>query len=222
MKLYQGTTTTPCYQPDSGDWAPIDLFAHLVEGTQSQDRLGNKIRVWRIDINLFVENNPLQVIPEENIQMLIYKTKTYLSGGAPANYSTLFLRPPGTIATVGPSPSLGGTDGTWIPRMWVLNPSWIPRAKVVAVKNFTIHCQGSTQVAGTSTPNLTAISAAASININTPKRYRHFGKYIYNFKRGMNVLFEEDSEDAGATYIPPNKTGADNHIWIAGVGEEDQ
>jgi hypothetical protein len=219
MKLYQGHNTVLCGTPNSSVFNRFDLFNNLIQGTGPQDRIGTKIRVFRLDIQVFVENNPLQTIPEENIQMILYKTKQYLNGPVPTNHQQMFLRPLGTIATIGPTPALGGTNGSWIPRMWLLNPTGTALCKVMAIKNFNIYQQGAITVTGTTTPNVSAVTTAGSANINSVHRFRHFGKYVYNFRKGMTVLFSDNNDNDIFSYINPSKRGADNHMWISAIGE---
>ena len=53
-------------------------------------RLGTKIRVWRLDINYYVLQNPNAVIPEENLQLMLFRTKTLLTDGPIYNYGSFF------------------------------------------------------------------------------------------------------------------------------------
>lgn len=221
MKLYQGFAQLNCLQPDSSVWNPVDLMAGIHQGTGAGDRLGQKIRVYRIDVFAYIENNPLQVIPEEQVQLIMYRTKQLLQGNAPDNFSQLMVRPVGQIATIGPVPSAGGTDGAWLPRTWVINPSFYGQGKIMSIKNFTVYQQGSILAAGTTVPNVSAISTALSANINSRHRFRHWGKYSYNFKKGMNVQYRDagDPDINTATFIWPARNAVDNHVWLTAVGE---
>ena len=219
MKLYQGYQTLACGKMNSGSMESFDLFYNMVEGVENFDRLGNKIRLWRVDLTVYVETNVLQLIPEENIQLVIYRTKRVLQGDYPITPAQLFLRPPGTIPTVGPGPSAGGTDGSWLPRLWLLNPASTGLAKVMSIKNYVIHQQGANIIGGTAAPNISTVTACNSVNINTPKRYRHYGKYFFNFKKGMSVQFQKDTGDDAFTFIPSSRNWADNHVWCAAFGE---
>lgn len=222
MKLYQGSTTLKCYEPASGSFSGWDLYGGIVQGIESQDRLGTKIRVYRVDINYCLDRNYAAVIPEENTQLCVYRTKRLYTGGPVSNWSVLFLRPPGSVAGVGPVSSLGGTDGNWPPQMWIKNPTAVPIATIVKLKNIKVYPQGSVILTGTTAPNALASTSIASVNINTVKHMRQMGKMIFNYRKGMIIQFAEDEEDQGASYIIPNRTGADNHLWIAATGESNE
>jgi hypothetical protein len=221
MKLYQGGFQLNCLQPDSGAWTPVDLMVNVVQGTGAGDRLGTKIKVHRIDIMAYVENNPAQVIPEEQVQLIMFRTKGLLSGFTIGNFSELMLRPVGTISTVGPTPVAGGTNGAWLPRTWVMNPLFARKGRIMSIKNFTVYNQGTVNAAGSTAPNPLSTSAALSANINSVHRFRHWGKYSYTFKRGMNVQYRDngDPDISTSTYIWPNRLGHDNHVWLTAIGE---
>lgn len=220
LKLYQTWGSLEARSPDEGAFGTTRLLAELDEGVHDYQRIGTNIVIWRIDIRWYMEPEYGSTIPEENVRVMLYRTKEIMSDGPPSNYSSMFLRPGNSIPGQGLSPATGGSDGEWPAKLWAWNPVYDRKWSLEYCRDFVMNNYPPTYlVSGAPPVPATQATAVLTVNAATPRKVRRMGRIAKRYPKGMRVLFFRDDAEVESFYITPRKQAIDNQPFLAVVGE---